>query len=54
MKRNLLWILTLIMGSVCHAEDITIRFNGTTAKVTQQTKDSVNVTVDGANLRADS
>ena len=54
MKRNLLWILTLIMGSVCHAEDITIRFNGTTAKVTQQTKDSVNVTVDGAKVNIES
>ena len=25
MKRNLLWILILMMGSVCHAEDIIIR-----------------------------
>ena len=54
MKRNLLWILTLIMGSVCYAEDITIRFNGTTAKVTQQIKDSVNVTVDGARVNIES
>ena len=54
MKRNLLWILTLIMGSMCYAEDITIRFNGTTAKVTQQIKDSVNVTVDGARVNIES
>lgn len=33
-----------------HAEDITIQFNGTTAKVKQQVKDSVNVTVDGAHV----
>ena len=43
-----------MMGSVCHAEDITIRFNGTTAKVTQQIKDSVNVTVDGARVNIES
>lgn len=54
MKRNLLWILIMMMGSVCHAEDITIRFNGTTAKVTQQIKDSVNVTVDGARVNIES
>lgn len=42
------WALALTMGSVCQAEDITIRFNGSTAKVEQTAKDSVNVTVDGA------
>lgn len=39
-----LWALT------SHAEDITIRFNGGTAKVQQQTKDSVQVEVDGAHV----
>ena len=48
MRRTLLWMLALMMGSVCQAEDITIRYNGATAKVTQQKKDSVNVTIDGA------
>ena len=39
-----LWTLT------SHAEDITIRFNGGTAKVQQQMKDSVQVEVDGAHV----
>lgn len=42
--------LTLLMGGTSHAEDITIRFNGTTAKVKQQVKDSVSVKVDGAHV----
>ena len=54
MKRSLLWILTLMMVSVCQAEDITIRYNGAMAKVSQQTKDSVNVTVDGARVNIES
>ena len=28
MRRPLLWMLALMMGSVCQAEDITIRYNG--------------------------
>ena len=43
-------MFALMMGSVCQAEDITIRYNGATAKETQQKKDSVNVTVDGAKV----
>ena len=42
--------LMLLGGGMSHAEDITIQFNGTTAKVKQQVKDSVNVTVDGAHV----
>ena len=42
------------MGSVCQAEDITIRYNGSTAKVDQKAKDSVTVTVNGANVNVDS
>jgi len=34
----------------CHAEDITVRFDGSQAKVTQTKKDSVSVTVDGASV----
>ena len=44
------WMLALTMGSVCQAEDITIRYNGATAKVEQKAKDSVNVTVEGARV----
>jgi hypothetical protein len=47
-------MLTLMISSVCQAEDITIRYNGMTAKVTQQKKDSVNVTVDGAKVNIES
>ena len=54
MKKILLWALPFLMGSVCYAEDITIRFNGTSAKVQQQTKDSVNVIVKGANVNIES
>ena len=54
MKRNLLWILTLMMASMCYAEDITIRYNGAKAEVKQNTKDSVNVIVDGANVNIES
>ncbi len=43
-----------MMCSVCHAEDITIRYKGTTAKVEQKVKDSVNVTVNGANVEIES
>ena len=48
MKKILLLILLFVTGGVCHAEDITIRYNGSTAKVSKTVKDSVNVTVDGA------
>lgn len=43
-------MLALMMGSVCQAEDITIRYNGATAKVTQQKKDSVDGTQKGQTL----
>ena len=54
MKRNLLLLSILMMVGVCQAEDITIRYNGASAKVQQQTKDSVNVTVDGARVNIES
>ena len=50
MKKMLFWVLPLMMSSVCHAEDITIHYNGSKAKVTQTIKDSVKVTVKGANV----
>lgn len=43
-----------MMLSVSHAEDITIHYNGSTAKVKQKIKDSVNVNVDGANVSVES
>lgn len=54
MKRILVWALPFLMSSVCQAEDITIRYNGSTAKVDQKEKDSVTVTVKGANVNIDS
>ena len=54
MRKILIWALPFLMGSVCHAEDITIRYNGSTVKVEQKTTDSVNVAVDGAKVRIES
>ncbi len=54
MKRILVWALPFLIGSVCQAEDITIRYNGSTVKVDQKEKDSVTVTVKGANVNIDS
>ena len=48
MKKIFLFILPFVTGGVCHAEDITIRYDGLSAKVTQKAKDSVSVAVDGA------
>ena len=49
MKKILIWsALSLLTGSVCHAEDITIHYKGSKAKVTQAVKDSVKVTVKGS------
>ena len=47
-------MMVLVMSCVCHAEDITIRYKGTTAKVDQQVKDSVNITVSGAHVEIES
>lgn len=54
MKRMILWVLPLFISSVCKAEDITIRYKGTTAKVEQKVKDSVQVHVYGANVEIES
>ena len=61
MKRILLGVLLLMTVSMCCAEDITIRFNGSTAKVAmakqrepQKAADSVAVTVDGATVNIES
>ncbi len=53
-------IITLLLAALplcglgSYAEDITIRYNGSTAKVDQKAKDSVTVTVNGANVNIDS
>ena len=54
MKKVLFWVLPFLMGSICHAEDISIRYKGATAKVSQQVKDSVKVSVNGANVNIES
>ena len=54
MKKILLWMLALMMGGTSYAEDITIRYNGASAKVEQTRKDSVKVTVKGANVNIES
>ena len=54
MKRILLCALSLLMGSVSYAEDITIRYNGSSAKVSQTATDSVMVMVDGARVSIES
>ena len=54
MKKIVLLALSMLMGNVSYAEDITISYKGSSAKVTQTTKDSVNVTVDGAKVSVES
>ena len=54
MQKFFIWALLFLMCGVCHAEDITIRYDGATAKVKQKTKDSVSVSVDGAKVNIES
>ena len=54
MKKVLIWMLTLMLGNVCQAEDITISYDGATAKVEQTKKDSVKVTVNSAQVNVES
>ena len=54
MKKSFIGALALLMANACLAEDITIQFKGNTAKVEQQAKDSVSVTVDGAHVSINS
>lgn len=42
------------MANVGYAEDITIRYNGSQAKVTQAKKDSIHVTIDGTTVNIES
>ena len=53
MKKRIITLIALVFplwALTSRAEDITIRFNGATAKVQQQIKDSVQVEVDGAHV----
>jgi len=52
--RYFLCPLFLLMGSVCHADDITIHYKASTAKVEHKANDSVKVTVDGASVNIES
>jgi hypothetical protein len=52
--RYFLCPLFLLMGSVCHADDININFKASTAKVEHKANDSVKVTVDGASVNIES
>ena len=54
MKTILLWTLFFLFSCVCYAEDVTIRYNGETAKVKQKVKDSVMISVDGAKVNIES
>ena len=54
MKRIRILMMALVVACVCHAEDITIRYKGATAKVDQKVKDSVNITVTGAHVEIES
>ena len=54
MKKILCFFLPFMISSVCHAEDITICYNGSKVKVTQTIKDSVKVNVKGANVSIES
>lgn len=54
MKKTIIMLLLGLTGSVCHAEDITVNYKGSTAKVTKKAKDSVKVTVDGASVNIES
>ena len=54
MRRIRILMMALVVSCVCQAEDITVRYKGTTAKVDQKVKDSVNVTVSGAHVEIES
>ena len=43
-----------MMSSVCLAEDVTIRYDGTKAKVKNKANDSVTVAVEGAHVSIES
>ena len=54
MRNILLWVLAVMAVGVCEAEDVTVRFDGTAAKVKNKVTDSVTVVVDGANVSIES
>lgn len=54
MNRILLFSILLTLCSISRAEDVTIRFDGTSAHVVQSRKDSVNISVEGASVNVES
>ena len=54
MKKGLLWAMALMMCGGAAAQDISVRFDGATAKVKQKVKDSVTVKVNGAEVTIES
>jgi hypothetical protein len=44
MKKNVLFLLAMMVVGVCLADDITVRYDGAAVKVKQKVKDSVTVT----------
>ena len=54
MKKLIFLALYIMITGVCLAEDITIRFDGSKAKVRQTIRDSVTVTVNGACVHIES
>lgn len=54
MKKNVLFLLAMMVVGVCLADDITVRYDGAAVKVKQKVKDSVTVTVKGTDVNIDS
>jgi len=54
MKKNVLFLLAMMVVGVCLADDITVRYDGAAVKVKQKVKDSVTVTVKGTDVNVDS
>lgn len=56
MNLRIKWVLLLlaVCSADCFGEDIVVSFNGKKANVEQNTKDGINVRVDGANVEVES
>lgn len=54
LKNIFILFLGAMMSGIGHAQDITVTYNGSKAKVKQSLKDSVTVTVNGATVNIDS
>ena len=54
LKNIFILFLGAMMSGIGHAQDITVTYNGSKAKIKQSLKDSVTVTVNGATVNIDS